>query len=340
MALEDGGVWFPTIHAGTGVDRFTEGLVEGLVQRGIRAEIEWLPHRAEYLPWTVRVPSSPDWASVVHINSWTHQRFVPKDLPCLVTLHSCVHDSAFSPYKSYLQRIYHRLWVYQREIESMRRAQAITAVSEYTARVARKVFSRERDIQVIHNWVDTSTFAPIYRTVPSRPFRLLFVGNMSLRKGRDLLIPIMERLGPDFELSYTGAPEDFPHREGLPGNMLPLGRIDGPEAMAEVYQDHDALLFPSRLEGLPLAVLEATSSGLPVIAANASSLPEVVRHWETGVLCALNDVDAFVDAIGSLARAQDHWLEMRINGRQLIESEFSMEPALDRYIKTYQSMVS
>lgn len=43
-------VWFLAIRTGTGTDVFTERLVEGLRKRGIRAEITWLPLRAEYLP--------------------------------------------------------------------------------------------------------------------------------------------------------------------------------------------------------------------------------------------------------------------------------------------------
>lgn len=340
MILENGGVWFPAVRVGTGVDTFTECLVEGLIRKGIRAEIEWLPQRAEFLPWTVRVPNPPDWASVVHINSWTHRRFIPSTLPCLVTLHSCVHDPAFSPYKSPLQRIYHQFWVYQREIESMQRARVITAVSDYTAQVAMAVFPRQKGIQTIHNWVDTSIFTSVSRASPNTPFRLLFVGNVSVRKGRDLLVQIMERLGPNFELSYTGTPEDFPQGSSLPDNMISLGWIGGPRAMAELYKSHDALLFPSRLEGLPLSVLEAASSGLPVIAANTSSLPEVVRQQRTGVLCPVNDVGAYVDAAKSLASDAGTWLEMRRMARQWIESEFSMEPALDSYIKTYRAMVS
>lgn len=46
-------VWFLTVRAHTGADIFTERLAEGLQKKGIRAEITWLPHRAEYLPWTV-----------------------------------------------------------------------------------------------------------------------------------------------------------------------------------------------------------------------------------------------------------------------------------------------
>lgn len=145
-------VWFPTVRCGSGTDVFTERLGQALNARGILAEITWLPHRAEYAPWSVKAPKAPFWANVVHINSWLPKRFVPANLPLVVTLHSCVHDPALTPYKS----------------------------------------------------------------------------------------------------------------------------------------------FPSRLEGLPLTVIEAMACGLPVIAAASSSLPEVVQDGASGMLCPLDDVDAFV----------------------------------------------
>lgn len=338
MFPQDGGVWFPTIRAGTGVDSFTELLADGLRQRGIRAEIEWLPHSAEYLPWLVKVPKPPDWASIVHVNSWIHRRFIPCSLPCVVTLHSCVHDPAYAPYKSVPQTLYHRLWVYKREVESIEKASAVTAVSEYTESVAREVFPQLPVVHGVPNWVRTDVFFPAIRTLPGKPFRLLFVGNVSARKGEDILVKTMARLGSSFQLSYTGNPEDFSKPTELPDNMVPLGKIMGPSAMAEVYRAHDAFLFPSRLEGLPLSVLEAASSGLPVIASNCSSLPEVVRHRETGLLCKMDDVSAFVDAVQLLADFPDIWGAMSSNARQLMKANFAMERAVDRYVDIYRSV--
>lgn len=52
-------IWFPTVKTNTGTDVFTERLADGLNKQGIRAEITWLPLRAEYAPWTVPVPPPP-----------------------------------------------------------------------------------------------------------------------------------------------------------------------------------------------------------------------------------------------------------------------------------------
>ncbi|MFC4487103.1 glycosyltransferase [Tepidiphilus baoligensis] len=187
-------VWFPNVRCHSGTDTFTERLCRALNAQGIRAEITWLPHRAEYAPWSVPVPKPPTWANVVHINSWLPPRFVPPGLPIVVTVHSSVHDPALLPYKSRLQALYHKHWIHPIEAANLARAHCVVAVSHYTAAQIEASFGI-RDIQVIHNGIDCQAFAPVARTAPNRPFRLLYVGNWSARKGVDLLGPIMERLG-------------------------------------------------------------------------------------------------------------------------------------------------
>lgn len=330
-------VWFPAIRCGSGADVFTERLCYALKAQGIRTEITWLPHRAEYAPWTVPVPAPPDWANVVHINSWLPQRFLPPELPVIVTVHSCVHDSALRPYKSRLQALYHQHWIYAIEAANIQRARAVVAVSHYTAAQVRAHFGTH-DITVIHNGIDCQTFTPTTRTTPHRPFRLLYVGNWSVRKGVDLLAPIMERLGGDFMLHYTADRNSGHERFRLPANSVCLGRLKGGD-LVRAYQEADALLFPSRLEGLPLVPLEAMACGLPVIAAKTSSLPEVVEDGVTGVLCPQDDVAAFAAQIGRLAENPAAWCAMRQTARQRATSRFDERVMVHRYREIYGAVM-
>lgn len=329
-------VWFPAIRCGSGADVFTERLCHALNAQGIRAEITWLPHRAEYAPWTVPVPAPPDWANVVHINSWLPQRFLPPKLPVIVTVHSCVHDSALRPYKSRLQALYHQHWIYAIEAANIQRARAVVAVSHYTAAQVRTHFGTH-DITVIHNGIDCQTFTPTTRTTPHQPFRLLYVGNWSVRKGVDLLAPIMERLGGDFVLHYTADRNSGHERFRLPANSVCLGRLKGGD-LVRAYQEADALLFPSRLEGLPLVPLEAMACGLPVIAAKTSSLPEVVEDTVTGFLCAPDHIEHFADACRHLANDPAFWLRMRQVARVKASSSFSESTFVMRYLQLYHSI--
>nr|BAL54438.1 glycosyl transferase family 1 [uncultured Gammaproteobacteria bacterium] len=337
MTQNQPAVWFPAVRAGSGADVFTERLCAGLNERGLRAEITWLPLRAEYAPWSVPVPKPPKWANIVHVNSWLHPRFVPRHLPVVSTLHSCVHDPALTPYKKPAQRFYHAAWIKRVEAANLRRATRIVAVSRYTARAAEAAFGL-RGIEVIHNGVDTARFSPIERATPHRPFRLLYVGNWNVLKGVDLLAPIMQALGKDFELAYTADRNGAHERYPLPPNCRNLGRLSG-SALVAAYQQADALLFPSRLEGLPLTVLEAMACGLPVIAADTASLPEVVEDGRTGLLCPLDDVGSFATAARTLAQDPARWLAMRQAARQRAVGMFSERAQLGQWIEVYRLLV-
>ncbi len=328
------GIWFPAIRARSGADVFTARLCAALNARGIRAEIAWLPLRAEYAPWSVSVPTPPAWATVTHVNSWLPQRFWPKDMPVVCTVHSCVHDSTLTPFKHPLQRLYHRLWIREIECAALARAARVVAVSQYTAEVAGKVFGASGN-DVIPNGVDTSFYTPTQRLHLNHPFRLLYVGNWNNRKGVDLLAPLLQELGKGFELLYTADRAGQDKRYRLPANARCLGRL-GPEGLRAAYRQADALLFPSRLEGLPLTVLEAMACGLPVIATNCSSLPEVVAEGQTGLLCPMDDVAALAGAARRLAGDAALWRAMREAARERAVTMFDEATQAERYVALYR----
>lgn len=332
------GVWFPAIRAGTGTDVFTRRLCEGLNARGIRAEITWLPHRAEYLPWSVPVPKPPDWATVVHVNTWLHPRFLPRDLPVVATLHHSVHDAALRPYKGWLRAAYHRHWIAPIERRVMQRAECVVAVSRFAAEMARKTLC-DVPMQVIHNGIDTSRFRPPEQRQPHMPFRLLYVGSWMARKGVDLLAPIMRELGDGFVLHYTGGPAAERDKPGMPANMLDIGRLTGDQVVAAMQQA-DVFLFPSRSEGLPLAPMEAMACGLPVIAACGSSLSEVVENGVTGVLCPQEDAGSFASTAKFLAVNPERFHTMATAARITSVQRFNLHVMIENYVHLYHELLN
>ncbi|SDW43961.1 Glycosyltransferase involved in cell wall bisynthesis [Marinobacter mobilis] len=329
------GVWFPAIRTGTGTDLYTLRLVDALSRRGVKAGITWLPRRAEYLPWSVRKPPTPAWADLVHVNSWLHPHFISSDLPIIATIHSCVHDECLSSYKSFSQALYHDNWVYKIEHQVVSSARLVTAVSEYSALVAGKAFRRS-DVIPVHNWIDTEQFAPRRTQESHRPFRLLYVGSMIIRKGVDLLLNIMEALGGGYELLFTGEMVDLEKYGSVPANIRPIGRVHGDRNLATLYNDCDALLFPSRLEGFGLVALEAAACGLPVIASRSSSLPEVILDGETGFLCDVDDVEKFVEAARRLKEDARLCERLSRNARIRAATLFSEDKAIDAYLEIYR----
>jgi glycosyltransferase involved in cell wall biosynthesis len=326
-------VWFPTVRAGSGTDIFTMRLVERLHERGLQAKITWLPLRAEYAPWSVIVPQPPEWANIVHVNTWLHPRFHPKNLPIVATLHHSVHHPELERYKGRLRAAYHNYWIKPVERSTLQRAERVIAVSQFAAEAARETLL-DIPMQVIHNGVDIDKVQAKRKQAQQHPYRLLYVGNWASRKGVDLLAPILRELGNEFELLYTGNTAG-----SVKGNMRDIGRLTGSGAVAAVMQDADALLFPSRSEGFPLVVIEAMANGLPVITTKDSSMPEAIEDGVSGILCPQDDVDAFVDACRRLAA--DPMLQQKMSdaARTKAKRVFSLDLMADTYISIYQSCI-
>lgn len=330
-------VWFLAIRARTGADVFTMRLAEGLQRLGVRTEISWLPHHAEYQPFTVPVPNPPEWANIVHVNTWLHRRFVPLGLPLMATRHHCVHDPAFSKYKNWRQAVYHKLWIKPIEAWILSHANMVTAVSQYTADKTIEAFG-VRDIRVIHNGVDTRVFRSVHDQGLHSPFRLLYVGSWSKRKGVDLLAPIMASLGEDFELRYTSDPASKHVNGSLPSNCHCIGKPDNSTLVA-LYQSSDALLFPTRLEGFGQVAAEALACGLPIITTNGSAMTEVVTDGGTGFLCRQDDIEDFVCAIVALSQCEEGWSRMSTNAAEAARNYFGIDAMVEKYLNAYEAIL-
>jgi glycosyltransferase involved in cell wall biosynthesis len=151
--------------------------------------------------------------------------------------------------------------------------------------------------------VDVGRFRPAAAPPEAeRPFRVLFAGQMSVRKGVHHLLEAWSRLAlPEAELLFAGAPRD-PYIQDLlkrqKGRVRALGFV--PHArLHEVYQQADLFVFPSLAEGGVYVIYEALACGLPcIVSANAGS---AVRDGIEGFVLPVGDVDALADRIAALA---------------------------------------
>lgn len=325
-------VWLPTIRVGTGADVFTRRLCDGLNARGVRAEIVWLPHRAEYMPWTVPVPKPPAWANVVHVNSWLPRRFWPTGLPVVLTVHHLVHDPLFGPFRSLPQVAYHNAVIRLRELTNIRRATAVTAVSGYVSRTVQD-FSGREDVAAVPNWVD-SRFVPDWSLYPAgcRPFQLFMAGSPSRRKGVDLLPSFMAALGGGFEVRYAGSSESLPQRAT---GVVELGRLNDADLLRE-YQQCDAVVSLSRYEGFGYTALEALACGKPFFGFSTSGLVEVVDTACAG-LVENGDVVALANACRVVAESESLWSEFSEAALRRA-SQFSESRSVASYVEIYRAV--
>lgn len=328
-------IWFPTVRTNTGTDVFTERLVSGLHGCGIRAEITWLPPRAEYAPWTVAAPKPPEWATVAHVNSWLPRRFWPKDLPVVTTVHHLVHDPAYRPFRSLAQATYHNLLIRHRERIACREAAAVTTISAYVHRTVEE-FSGRRPINIIDNWVDCEKFCPAPNPLHenNRTFRLFMAGSCSRRKGFDLLPAFSMALGSDFVIRYAGgAPNTLPPLAGV----IELGRISEQQLIIE-YQTCDAVVSLSRYEGFGYTAAEAMACGKPFLGFNTSGLADVVAP-DCGTLVMVDDVVALAAAARQLRMQPILRRDKGMAGRQRMLAKFTPNN-INAYIEIYKQQIT
>lgn len=330
-------VWLPYVTAGSGSDVFTLRLAAAIRAAGHEAVPQAFPHKFQYAPTYLRRANPPQRTNVVLANSWNGFAFKRSGLPLIVMEHHCVLDPAYAPYRSFAQCAFHRTLVRHFESLSFRAADRIIVVSDHTARIVQSIFPWTAPMR-IYNGIDTEFFAP--EPQPSRPpgpFTLLFVGNNTRRKGADLLALIMAKLPGDFRLRYTGGLRNDPVAVADP-RLQPIGRLSDEELLGE-FRRADALLFPTRYEGFGYAAAEAMACGTPVIASDCTSLPEVVRNGQTGILCSTGDAVAFANAVRLLAGDRDTLNRMGEAARQHVVSRFSIATMVEQYLELFTELV-
>lgn len=253
--------------------------------------------------------------------------------PMVITFHNYVLDPWMWGYSSFLEKIHYatdlKLWTRL----AVGRANRITSVSQFTAVLVKKDLPTHKDITVIYNGVDEKKFIPIQ--TPRRhdaKLRIFYSGNLTLRKGSYWLPQIAKKISPNTEIHYTQGLR----KKGFvdPGqNLKPIGAVPF-EKMPERYQGMDVLLMPTVREGFGLAVAEAMACGLPVVASNCSSIPELIDNNKGGFLCPVGDVEAFGEKINILADSPRLRKEMGEYNRAKVENMFT----LDRMVKEYKML--
>lgn len=253
--------------------------------------------------------------------------------PLIITFHNYVLDNWMHPYCNWLQRIHYatdlRLWTKM----SVKRAKLVTAVSHFTAHQAKDDLSIIKPIKVIYNGIDIDHFQPQNSVeTGQKEIKVLFAGNLTLRKGAHWLPAIARNLTRKVYIYYTRglrAPDFF----AIHNKLRPVGRIPFDE-MPGLYNKMDILIMPTVREGFGLAVAEAMACGLPVVASNCSSIPELIDDGKGGFLCPVGDVHAFAEKINILAESPVIRREMGEYNRAKVEKMFS----LDRMVKQYHDL--
>lgn len=175
--------------------------------------------------------------------------------------------------------------------------------------------------------------------LPPDRFVLGWVGRISGEKGADVLVRALAELrDTDVIASIVGDGRERPETEALAGQLGVGDRIRWhgtiPDA-GRLFAAFDAFVLSSRTEGTPIALFEAMSAGVPVVATAVGGVPDVVSGGAGALLVPSEDPRALADAIRSV-RTDPASARIRVEAasRRLSES-YGVEPWLDRYDALY-----
>ncbi|KAK8496824.1 hypothetical protein V6N12_021149 [Hibiscus sabdariffa] len=172
-------------------------------------------------------------------------------------------------------------------------------------------------IRLWNKGVDSESFHPRYRShemrlrlsngEPERPL-VIHVGRLGVEKSLDFLKSVMDRL-PESRIAFIG---DGPYREelerlfsGMPAVFT--GMLQG-EELSQAYASGDVFVMPSESETLGFVVLEAMSSGIPVVGARAGGIPDIIpedQEGKTGFLYNPGDLDDCLSKLEPLLQNQE-----------------------------------
>ncbi len=167
---------------------------------------------------------------------------------------------------------------------------------------------------------------------------VLYVGRLSPEKGIATLAEAA-RLLPDVRFVVAGTGPSKTELSGL-RNVVLLGQLS-PEAVLEQMRSARCLVMPSLWpEGMPMALLEAFSSGLPVIASDIGSLGEIVEPGLTGLLFQPGDAAGCAARITELLGDTASWEQMSMGAREQASDRFGPARNLELLEAIYSSCLA
>lgn len=213
-----------------------------------------------------------------------------------------------------------------------------------------------KKIVCIHNGIDINKFSPAKKTIAcrfqnkSKYFVVGFVGQISHRKGLDLLIKAAPSVISNFPqvrflivgadgINETGLTQSYLQdleQSGLSKHFEFLGKR---EDMPEIMNFIDLLVVPSRKEPFGKVIVEAMACGKFVIASDAGGIPEIIDDQDNGLLFPNGDYNKLGQCIQTAISDDTLREQLALKGQRVARKKFSTEALINNIQNLYASLI-
>lgn len=222
------------------------------------------------------------------------------------------------------------------------------ALQDELKRQFQEAFPQSR-CQAIHNGMHLDTFRYSERPI-QEPLRIAIIAHLYPVKGHPLFLEMAHKLvrkfpGLEFwivgtDLLKTGYQKELETMV----EKLDLGEyvkfLGFQQDIVQLLGQINILVSTSLVEPLGRSIIEAMSTGLPVVGTNVGGTSEIIQDGKTGFLVPSGDVDALVQAVAQLIRDPNLRLVMGKAARQRVEDCFSIEKHTTAVLDVYCSLLS
>jgi len=175
---------------------------------------------------------------------------------------------------------------------------------------------RKNGIERVDVWrkgIDTERFDPKYRSTEMRnemsdgnpdDFLIVYVGRLGAEKRLKDIKPMLEKI-PNARLCIVGkGPHEEELKKWFKGTKTVFTGQLGGDRLSSAFASADVFVMPSDSETLGFVVLESMASGVPVVAANAGGIPDIIDDGKTSFLVEPGDTEGFVRRLNELSNPE------------------------------------
>jgi glycosyltransferase involved in cell wall biosynthesis len=264
-----------------------------------------------------------------------------------------IHDLAFKHYPHFLKKKFGQFLSFLKTKRDVQRANRVIAVSAHTAKDVVEFFKIDTEkVRVVYHGVDPDFRPDVPRASILEmkekyhilaPQYILWVGTLEPRKNLRTLVQMYDQLKglhDEYHLILAGGLgwqyEDILQMTQTLGSKVQITGYLPREDLVSLYAGAALFVYPSLYEGFGMPLLEAMASGVPIVAARTSSIPEVIGN--AGILVDPLNISEMGEAVRRVLTDRSVSSSLREKGMARAR-EFTWDRAARETLRIYQEVI-